>query len=143
MGRAPQACLIDADVQLRLETQLANAYCPYSKFQVACVVEDDQGDLHAGCNVENAAYPIGNCAEASALAIMIAAGGARRARTVYVTAETAGRRIAVQPCGACRQRITERASPAGCEIVMVGPGGSQERVTLADLLPNAFSLPVK
>ena len=141
MGRPPQAAVIAADLLARLEAQLANAYCPYSKFQVAAVVEDDQGGLHAGCNVENAAYPIGNCAEVSALAAMIAAGGARRARTVYVTAETAGTRIAVQPCGACRQRIAELASPEGCEVVMVGSGGSMERVTLAALLPNAFSLP--
>ena len=138
MGRPS---VIAADVLSRLETQLANAYCPYSKFHVAAVVEDDQGALHAGCNVENAAYPIGNCAEASALAVMIANGGARRARTVYVTAETAGERIAVQPCGACRQRIAELASPQGCEVVMVGVGGLGDRVTLAELLPNAFSLP--
>lgn len=141
MGRPPQTSSVDADVLSRLEQQLVNAYCPYSKFHVAAVVEDDQGALHAGCNVENAAYPIGNCAEVSALAAMIASGGVRRARTVYVTAETAGERIAVQPCGACRQRIAELASSDGCEVVMVGSGGTMERVKLADLLPNAFSLP--
>ena len=131
MGRPS---VIAADVLSRLETQLANAYCPYSKFQVAAVVEDDQGALHAGCNVENAAYPLGNCAEASAIAAMIAGGGRRIAR-IFVTGPG---KAPVTPCGGCRQRIREFAGLETPVICLGVDGGTPLETTLGALQPHSF-----
>ena len=82
------------------------AYAPYSRFAVGAAVLDEQGRIHAGCNVENAAYPQGWCAEASALAVMVAAGG-RRVLAVAVCGVAAD---PVTPCGGCRQKLREFAA---------------------------------
>ena len=89
----PQAALVQAARQAQTQ-----AYAPYSRFQVGAAVLDEQGRIHAGCNVENAAYPEGTCAEAAALAAMVLAGG-RQARAVAVVG-TGGQWIT--PCGGCR-----------------------------------------
>src|SRR6478672_5112569 len=87
------------------EAVRARAYAPYSRFQVGAAILADDGRIYSGCNVENAAYPIGNCAEASAIAAMIA-GGAKRIIRIYTTGPG---REPVTPCGGCRQRIREFA----------------------------------
>ncbi|MEO8683844.1 MAG: cytidine deaminase, partial [Devosia sp.] len=83
----------------------AKAYAPYSRFSVGAAILADDGKIYSGCNIENAAYPQGNCAEASAISAMIAGGGKRITR-IYVTGPGTA---PVTPCGGCRQRIREFA----------------------------------
>lgn len=109
------------------------AYAPYSRFKVGAALLTDDGTVHAGCNVENAAYPVGTCAEAGAIAAMIAAGGTA-IRAILVFGE--GDEL-VTPCGACRQRIREFASPE-TPVAIAGPEGIRARFTLEQLLPASF-----
>lgn len=115
------------------ETVRANAYAPYSRFQVGAAILADDGKIYAGCNVENAAYPVGNCAEPSAIAAMLAGGG-KRIKRIYVTGPGAA---PVTPCGGCRQRIREFADP---DVVIISHGIAGEPLfaTLEQLLPHSF-----
>jgi cytidine deaminase len=110
-----------------------NAYAPYSGFAVGAAIRDSNGALHAGANVENAAYPQGQCAEASAIGAMIAAGGKRIAEMVLLADGDA----LCTPCGGCRQRIREFADPE-TRIHLCGPAGLRRTVTLGELLPLSF-----
>ncbi len=110
-----------------------HAHAPYSKFPVGAAVLDDQGRIHVGCNVENASYPQGTCAETSAIAAMVANGG-RRIRAILVTAEGEG---LCTPCGACRQRISEHADDATPVLVAQGDR-VRATFTLEQLLPHSF-----
>jgi cytidine deaminase len=114
---------------------LPRAHAPYSGVQVACAVEAADGALYLGVNVENAAYPQGWCAEASAIGAAVT-GGARGFTRVYVASSLPGH---VWPCGGCRQKIYELAAE-GCEVVSLAPDGSAERRTIEQLLPLAFKL---
>ncbi|MES2957802.1 MAG: cytidine deaminase [Pseudomonadota bacterium] len=109
------------------------AYAPYSKFAVGAAFLDEQGRIHAGCNVENAAYPQGLCAEAVALGHLVLAGG-RRITAVAVVGEGAP---LVTPCGGCRQKLREFG---GDEMpVLVGDMDTlRARFTLGELLPASF-----
>jgi cytidine deaminase len=109
------------------------AYAPYSRFRVGAALATPDGAIFAGCNVENAAYPVGLCAEAGAIAAMVAAGGSRIAALLVLGAGEA----LCTPCGACRQRIREFAAPAA-EILVAGPEGLRRRFALAELLPESF-----
>ncbi len=109
------------------------AYAPYSRFKVGAALLADDGTVYAGCNVENAAYPVGTCAEAGAIAAMIAGGG-QIIRAVLVFGQGAE---LVTPCGACRQRIREFAAPE-TPVAIAGPEGIRARFTLAELLPASF-----
>ena len=120
--------LIDA-----AEAARANAYAPYSRFAVGAAIRAEDGRLYAGANVENAAYPQGQCAEASAIGAMIAAG-ARRIEALVVLAEGAA---LCTPCGGCRQRIREFAEPA-TQIHLCGLDGVRRTVTIGELLPLSF-----
>jgi cytidine deaminase len=120
--------LIDAAAAAR-----ANAYAPYSRFAVGAAIRAEDGRLYAGANVENAAYPQGQCAEASAIGAMIAAG-ARRIEAMVLLADGAA---LCAPCGGCRQRIREFAEPA-TEIHLCGLNGVRRTVTIAELLPLSF-----
>lgn len=111
----------------------AKAYAPYSKFKVGAAILADDGQIYAGCNVENAAYPIGNCAEASAIAAMIAGGG-KRIRRIYVTGPGSQ---PVTPCGGCRQRIREFAD-LDVTVISHGVEGTPLVSTLGALLPHSF-----
>ena len=111
----------------------AQAYAPYSKFQVGAAVLDEQGRVHAGCNVENAAYPQGLCAEGLALGAMVLAGG-RRARALLVVGEGPA---PVTPCGGCRQKLREFGGE-DTPVLVANGGGVQLRTTLGALLPHAF-----
>ena len=86
---------IDKELFAAANAVRARAYAPYSNFHVGVAILADDGKIYAGCNIENAAYPIGNCAEASAIAAMIAGGG-KRIRRIYVTGPGA---VPVTPCG--------------------------------------------
>lgn len=112
---------------------MAAAYAPYSKFQVGAVVKGANGKLYAGCNVENAAYPQGWCAETSAIAAMVADG---ETRIVEVAVLGPGAAL-VTPCGGCRQRIREFADDA-TPIHICGAEGLRRTVTLGELLPLSF-----
>ncbi len=112
---------------------MAKAYAPYSNFPVGAAVRGASGRIYAGCNVENAAYPEGCCAEASALSAMVMGGDARA-----VEAAVAGEGEAlVTPCGGCRQRLREFA-PDDLLIHICGPKGLRRTVTLGELLPLSF-----
>ncbi|HMO27882.1 cytidine deaminase [Enterovirga sp.] len=113
----------------------ANAYAPYSQFPVGAAILDEDGRIFAGCNVENASYPVGTCAEAGAIAAMVAGGG-RRLRAILILGGEAQAGLA--PCGACRQRIVEFALP-GALVHCAGPGGIGRTVEAADLLPHSFA----
>ena len=113
------------------------AHAPYSHFAVGAAVLGDDGAIHAGCNVENAAYPLGTCAEASAIAAMVAAG-ARAIRAIAVVGGAAGAASGfVTPCGGCRQRIREFARP-DTSVLTRDAAGTIRCFSLEDLLPHAF-----
>lgn len=109
------------------------AHAPYSNFHVGAAVLDEEGRIHAGCNVENAAYPLGTCAEANAIASFVLAGG-RRVEAILVLGE--GEHL-VAPCGGCRQRMREFAEP-DTPVLVADPRGVRERFTLEQLLPHSF-----
>ncbi|ACL55551.1 cytidine deaminase [Methylobacterium nodulans ORS 2060] len=123
---------IDALFSAALAVQ-ARAHAPYSGFRVGAAVLDETGAVHAGCNVENAAYPVGTCAEAGAIAAMVAGGG-RRIAAILVLGD--GEAL-VTPCGACRQRIREFAAP-DAPVHVAGPEGLRRSFTLDALLPVSF-----
>ncbi len=112
----------------------ANAYAPYSNFKVGAAIRCPDGSLHGGCNVENVAYPQGTCAEAGAIAAMVAAGRSEIAEVLVVAAgpET------VTPCGGCRQKLAEFARPETV-VILAGPEGERARTTIGALLPGAFT----
>lgn len=110
-----------------------NAYAPYSNFAVGAAVLDEQGGLHIGCNVENAAYPLGQCAEATAIGAMIAAGGNR----IEAIAVAGPDSTVCVPCGGCRQKIREFAGPDMPVFICAG-GDVVEEHAFGDLLPDSF-----
>ena len=110
-----------------------NAYAPYSRFKVGAAVRTPGGAIYVGCNVENAAYPVGNCAEPGAIGAMAAAGERRIAEICVVGA---GDKLCT-PCGACRQRIREFADDS-TPIHVAGPEGVRRTFTLGELLPESF-----
>ena len=120
--------LIDQAAAVRL-----NAYAPYSNFKVGAALKTPSGAVYVGCNVENVAYPEGTCAEAGAIAAMVASGETRF-EAVAVIADAPR---PVPPCGGCRQKLTEFAAP-GARIVMATTSGKTEEMAVADLLPGAF-----
>lgn len=111
-----------------------NAYAPYSKFLVGAAILDDAGVVHRGCNVENAAYPQGACAEANAIGAM-ALGGGRRIVKIAVVGGSGD--VFCAPCGGCRQRINEFADGSTQIIAPDGAGGLRH-FTINDLLPDSF-----
>lgn len=123
-----------------------NAHARFSNYLVGAAVLDERGAVHVGCNVENASYPEGICAEANAIGSMVAAGGKRivaiavvggaDAAAVHAIAEEVG---ACTPCGGCRQRILEFADD-NTVILMCDEAGAEHHYTMQDLLPHAFRL---
>tara|TARA_B110001454_G_scaffold43498_1_gene42591 strand:- start:100 stop:492 length:393 start_codon:yes stop_codon:yes gene_type:complete len=109
------------------------AYAPYSNYPVGALVVTDKGNTYSGCNVENASYPLGNCAEASAIASMVISGE-KIIKTIYVMSKNDEGGI---PCGGCRQRIRE-FSDSNTQIIMCSPDGVQRRINISELLPNSF-----
>ena len=111
----------------------SRAYAPYSRFLVGAAVMDEAGRVHAGCNVENAAYPLGDCAETGAISAMVLAGG-RHIRSLLVMGDGEG---LVTPCGGCRQKLREFAS-ADTPVLVANREGVRARFTLGQLLPASF-----
>jgi len=124
--------LIDAAKEVR-----PNAHAPYSGYMVGAALIDDTGTLHTGCNVENAAFPEGTCAEANAIGSMVAAGGKR---IVAIAAVGGADEIeACTPCGGCRQSILEFADE-NTRIILIGEGKLIDSYSIDELLPAAFRL---
>ena len=110
-----------------------NAHAPYSGFKVGAAIRGAGGGLHLGCNVENAAYPEGTCAEAGAIAAMVASGETRIAEIAVIAASPRP----VPPCGGCRQKLAEFAGPE-TPVTLATTDGALFRTTVGDLLPSAF-----
>lgn len=112
----------------------ANAHAPYSGFKVGAAIEAASGQVYVGCNVENVAYPEGTCAEAGAIAAMVAAGETRL-RAVYVVA---GSPSPVPPCGGCRQKLAEFGA-ATVPVTLATMDGQEQATSIGALLPGAFA----
>ena len=129
-------------VALARET-CAKAHAPYSGIHVGAAIRSASGALYSGSNVENAAYPLGNCAEASAIAAGVRAEGERFriAETAVWAMDRDGRAIAISPCGGCRQRIREFAAGGSVAVHFPWHGGAIRTASVDELLPYAFELP--
>lgn len=110
-----------------------NAHAPYSKFKVGAAVQAGSGAVYVGCNVENVAYPEGTCAEAGAIAAMVAAGETKIA-SVAVIADSP---TPVTPCGGCRQKIAEFAG-GDVVVTLATTDGTVLDTTVSALLPGSF-----
>ena len=121
--------LLDAALAAR-----ENAFAPYSKFRVGAAIEDADGRIHTGCNVENATYGLTVCAERVAVFKAISEG-VRKFRRVAIAADTDA---LTPPCGACRQLLWEFCGDV--EIVLVNPRGKTETHSLKDLFPKPFDV---
>ena len=113
---------------------MARAHAPYSKFLVGAAILAGDGNIYRGCNVENAAYPEGWCAETSAISCMISNGQTK----IVEIAVIAEKMPCVTPCGGCRQRIAEFAN-ADTPVHLCDENGVMETIKLGDLLPRSFS----
>jgi cytidine deaminase len=120
-----------------------SAHAPYSGIQVGAAIRSASGAFYAGTNVENAAYPLGNCAESSAIAAGVAAEGERFriAETAVWAVDREGRAVPIAPCGGCRQRIREFAAGGGVQVHFPWHGGQVQSASIDELLPYAFELP--
>jgi homotetrameric cytidine deaminase len=112
---------------------MEHAHAPYSRFRVGAALRAEDGSIHAGANVENSAYPQGQCAEASAIGVLVAAG---RARVLEAAVIADGGAVCV-PCGGCRQRLRE-FMPLDAPVHLCAIGGDRRTVTLEELLPMSF-----
>ncbi|NOE26538.1 cytidine deaminase [Ruegeria sp. HKCCD6157] len=110
-----------------------NAYAPYSNFKVGAALRTSTGQIFSGCNVENVAYPEGTCAEAGAIAAMVAAGE-QELTEVYVVASSPQ---PVPPCGGCRQKLAEFGK-RDVKVTLATVDGAEFETTIGDLLPGAF-----
>jgi len=128
----PQTASLD-DLFAAARAAQKAAYAPYSRFKVGAAIRTPDGAVFAGCNVENAAYPQGACAETGAIAAMVAAGRTRIAEILVVGDGD----LLCTPCGGCRQRIREFAAPQ-TPVYVAGPEGVRRSFTLEDLLPSSF-----
>jgi len=114
-----------------------NAHAPYSNYYVGAAIIDERGEMHTGCNVENAAYPEGNCAEENAIGAMVASGG----KKISLIAAVGGSDDLefCTPCGGCRQSILE-FSDDDTRIILIDEDGQIQKFSIDELLPLAFRL---
>lgn len=110
-----------------------NAYAPYSGYRVGAAVETEDGQIFAGCNVENISYGLTICAERAAITAMVHGGGKKLVAVTVVTQDGG------TPCGMCRQTLAEFASANGVAITLATPSGTTMATTLEELFPNSFS----
>ncbi len=111
-----------------------HAHAPYSNFKVGAAIRTTDGEVFTGCNVENVAYPEGTCAEAGAIAAMVAAGGGREIAEVAVIADSP---TPIPPCGGCRQKLKEFGA-GDVPVTLATTAGTFETTTIGALLPGAF-----
>ena len=121
--------LLEAATEVRL-----NAWAPYSRFKVGAALRATSGKVYTGCNVENVAYPEGTCAEAGAIAAMVA-GGDTRIAEIWEIADSPE---PVPCCGGCRQKIAEFAD-ADVKVTLCTTDGKQKVMTVAEILPGVFT----
>ncbi len=114
------------------QTVRENAHAPYSHFKVGAAIEDSEGRIHTGCNVENATYGLTICAERVAI-VKAVSEGAKGFRRVAVVADTG---TLTPPCGACRQILWEFCGDA--ELILSNLHGKTETMRLSDIFPRAF-----
>ena len=126
--------LLGADALVAAATEARDrAHAPYSRFHVGAALRAEDGSIHAGANVENSAYPQGQCAEASAIGVLVASG---RTRAVEAAVISDGEAVCV-PCGGCRQRLRE-FMPLDARIHLCARDGERRTMTLEELLPMSF-----
>jgi cytidine deaminase len=128
----------DQDLVTAASAARENAYCRYSGYKVGAALVDDRGNMHVGCNVENSAFPEGTCAEANAIAAMIATGGKAIQSIVVIGGKDAPEDCT--PCGGCRQKIAEFADNSA-RIMLVGADEELTTYSIDELLPNSFHFP--
>jgi homotetrameric cytidine deaminase len=146
VGRVAEALAIDRERTLAgsyadgagllvkaAEAVMERAHAPYSRYKVGAALRADDGSIHVGANVENSAYPQGQCAEASAIGALVAAG---RMRITEAAVIASGEDVCV-PCGGCRQRLRELMD-LGATVHLCSAAGRRESATLAELLPRSF-----
>ena len=112
-----------------------NAYAPYSRFKVGAAVRGKSGAVYRGVNVENVAYPEGTCAEAGAIAAMVAAGETELVEVAVI----ADSPTPVPPCGGCRQKLAEFGR-ADTPVLLATTGGVTLATTIGELLPGRFDI---
>ncbi len=110
-----------------------NAYAPYSDFRVGAAIRATSGAVYLGCNVENVAYPEGTCAEAGAIAAMVAGGDTKIAEVAVISEGSQP----ITPCGGCRQKLAQFAEP-DVPVLLGTTGGARVGTTVGALLPGAF-----
>ncbi len=111
-----------------------NAWAPYSRFKVGAAIRGASGQVYVGCNVENVAYPEGTCAEAGAIAAMVAAGETRLTEIAVIADSPSP----VPPCGGCRQKLAEFGD-GSVQVTLATTGGATMTTTIGDLLPLSFT----
>ncbi len=116
---------------------MVHSHSPYSNFPVGAAILAGNGRIYSGCNIENAAYPLGSCAEASAISAMVS-DGQKKIVEIAVIAEKMDE---VTPCGGCRQRIAEFAK-ASTPVHLCSTKGVTTTLTLGELLPRSFGLEI-
>lgn len=111
----------------------SHSYSPYSHFAVGAALLATDGKFYSGCNVENVSFPVGTCAEESAIAAMIT-GGSQQIAEILIFADSD---TLISPCGACRQRIAEFATPQTI-VYLSNCNGVQKELNFSNLLPFSF-----
>lgn len=122
--------LLDAAREVR-----EKAYAPYSNFKVGAAIRGRSGTIYQGCNVENVAYPEGTCAEAGAIAAMVAAGETELIAVCVIGSSASP----TPPCGGCRQKLAEFGKP-DTPVLLATLDGKTLETTIGDLLPGAFGI---
>jgi cytidine deaminase len=121
-----------ANLVIQAQKAMQNAYAPYSKFHVGAAIIDENNRLHTGCNVENSAYPLGTCAEASAISSMVLSGGRLIKQIMLVSSGE----FMVTPCGGCRQKIKEFCDDE--TEILIAHNDTITTFNIEDLLPHSF-----
>jgi cytidine deaminase len=129
---SPAADLFQAALAVR-----EHAHAPYSGYKVGAAIRAASGRIYVGCNVENASYPQGQCAEATAIGAMVA-GGDRRMVELAVVGGEAGSAALCTPCGGCRQRLREFAAGPDTPLHSGDAGGYRASFSMGALLPHSF-----
>lgn len=128
--------LVVQEMRVAAEAAMKNAYCRYSKFRVGAAVLSADGEIFAGCNVENASYGLTSCAERNAIFQAVAKGAVSKGKPLQAVVIVTPEEELVPPCGACRQVINEFNPDA--DIFVFGKGDVGQQFKLSALLPHAF-----
>ena len=126
-------CKVKKDLIQRAKEASEKAYAPYSKFKVGAAILSTSGQIFSGCNVENAAYPQGTCAEAGAISAMVVTGDLK----IFKIAIFVNTSKFIAPCGGCRQKISE-FSDANTKVILINKNFEDKSFSLQQMLPGAF-----